>query len=471
MRATFSGFEVARTGIQSAQLGLEITGQNMAKMNVEGYSRQLLSQSTIYHGTTSNKYAPLAAQKFGQGVTYNNLEQARDKFLDSRYRTANSESKALTKSGEILKEINDIFDETLTDGLSVTFEEFYERLQNLSSNAGDIEFSGLARSAAQKITESLSYYHNQLDSIINQQQYDLSISVRSVNTLIGKIDDVNRQIQNEMLFGNPTNDLLDMRSNYLDELSGQINISVEENMDGTLSVKTGDTYLVDTKNAKTANITLSSDSGVFKLQADGADLEVTAGETAGFLESLNGKGIYAKDDESNFKGVRYYMMSLDFLASKFGEVMNSLNGTDKPLFTGNTASTIAISEGWSADAGYIVASTSANPETGNNDNILRMITALDEKIKITENFSGSISEFASSLMYDAAIDYNFYTDLSASADTILSTVDNQRSSVKGVSLNEETVNLIKYQKAFEASARVMTVLDEMLDTIVNRMGV
>ena len=73
-------------------------------------------------------------------------------------------------------------------------------------------------------------------------------------------------------------------------------------------------------------------------------------------------------------------------------------------------------------------------------------------------------------MGDIAIDVGHSSDISETSSTVLKSVDNQRESVMGVSLNEETANLIKYQKAFAASARVMTALDEALDTIINRMG-
>ena len=73
-------------------------------------------------------------------------------------------------------------------------------------------------------------------------------------------------------------------------------------------------------------------------------------------------------------------------------------------------------------------------------------------------------------MFNAAIDKNYYQDISDSTGTILSSICNLRESVMGVSLNEETVNLIKYQRAFDASARVMTAMDEMLNTVISGMG-
>lgn len=470
MRTTFSGFEIAKTGIQSAETGLDVTGQNIAKMNTEGYSRQTVEQSSVYYDSSSYKYALVNNTVVGQGVTIDKINQVRDQFLDSRYRTANSEASELTKTHTILSSIEGIIDETLTDGLGVTLEEFYESLQTLSANAGDIEYSGLARSSAEKVTETLNYYIEQLETVREQEKYDLSVTVDDVNTLLSKIEKMNKAIQVEALNGNPTNELLDTRNLYLDELSENMAITVEPNADGTVNVKTGSTYLVDATNGTVSTLSMQNSSGTISILADGNTLSITSGAIKGYLDALNGKGSYAAVGENNFNGIQYYESVLNDFAESFAETLNSLNGAGKPLFEGTTAGTISLSTGWLANANYITATTLTNAEDGANDNILRMISTLDGDTAISDYFTGSFDEFVISMMSDIAIDTKYVSDMKETSSKVLSSIGNQRESVKGVSLNEETVNLLKYQKAFEASSRVITALDEMLDTIINRMG-
>ncbi len=471
MRATFLGFEIVKTGVQSAQMGLDITGKNIGNMNVEGYSRQVLEQSTIFYPTTSYKYAPLKDQRFGQGVSIDAIKQIRDKYLDIRFRTANSQKSDLAKKTEILESINNIIDETTNDGLGVHLEEFYARLQVLSSNTGKVEFSSLVRSAAQKLTETVNFYYNQLSTVRAQEIENLElVTIKNVNKYIEKIVELNTSIQNEVLLKNSPNDLYDARNLLLDKLSAELNISVTENEDGTVSVLCGDKYLIDAAGNNYAQLSFDSTSGKVFLD-DGTELEMESGAIKGTLDLINGKGSFAASGENDFRGILYYLESLDNFAAKFAETFNTLNGPGKPLFTGTDAKSFGISEEWLADANYITATTDSDPTEGKNDNILRMLCALDSPVQITDNFEGSFSDFVLTLMSEAGIDKNYYADISKTADTVLTSIDNQRESIKGVLINEETVNMIKYQKAFEASARVMTAMDEMLDIIINRMGI
>lgn len=470
MRASFLGFEIAKTGLQAAQTGLDVTGQNMAKMNTKGYSRQTVDQTSVYYNSTSYKYALVNSDRIGQGVTIDKITQIRDEFLDARYRTSNSEDSELSKKLSILTGMENLYDETLIDGLGATLEDFYKSLQTLTLNAGDIEYSGLARSSAQKITESLNYYASQLETIKEQEKFDLTVSVNDINTLVSKIATMNKTIQFESLQGNSTNELLDTRNLYLDQLSTYANISTEANADGTLNVKVGSQYLVDATNSTTTTISLQENSGLHSITTSNGELEISTGSLKGYLDALNGKGAYSQVGENDFKGILYYQKSLDDFASKFTQVFNELNGTNKPLFEGNSAATIGITDAWLNDANYLTASTDGTNIKGHSDNLLRMIQTLDSKTVISDNFTGTFDEFVTSMMTDIAIEVNFVSDLAETSGTVKATIDNQREAIKGVSLNEETVNLLKYQKAFEASSRVITALDEMLDTIINRMG-
>ena len=125
---------------------------------------------------------------------------------------------------------------------------------------------------------------------------------------------------------------------------------------------------------------------------------------------------------------------------------------------------------WTIDANYITTTNEIPAVVGKNDNIVRMINAMDSSKIISPLFEGTFEAFATSLMNDVAINVNYISSLEKSSDLIMTSIQNQRESVMGVSLNEETTNLMKYQKAFEAASRLMTIFDEALDVIINKMG-
>ena len=471
MRSTFFGFEAARSGLTAAQAGLDTTGNNIANLSTEGYSRQIVDQTATYFGSTSDKIAAKHPHAGGIGVTLEGIGQVRSQFLDLRYRDANAESGANAKTHSVLTDIENNFDETQNNGLSAMLEDFSNQLQILSLNAGEVEYSSLVRSSAQKVTQTFNQYANQLSVIRAQTAEEMSIGVKDVNTLLDKIDEVNKSLRIATMQKSDTNALNDMRNQYLDKLSTYMNIKVTYQMDGTVSVDSGTTSLLDSQAGTVALIEMDDNpaSGM-RLMADGVQMNLTGGSLFGSMEVLNGKGGFAAAGENAFRGIPYYQSSLDALAESLSTTFNALNGAGKPLFSGTTAAGITISSQWLSDPNHITATLDPGGGKGKNDNILNMISAMSADRAITPSFSGNFGGFLLSVMSDIAIDVDYTADMSESTGMVLNAISNERESEMGVSLNEETANLIKYQKAFAASARVMTALDEALDVIINRMG-
>ncbi len=468
MRATFYAFEAAKSGLTAAQAGLDVTANNIANQNTQGYSRQMVEQAASNHSADRYRFAQNKLASYNMGVDVKNISQARDQFLDLRYRNANAQNNAITKTLSILTDMENSLDETQTDGLSVMLQDFYAQLQTLSQNAGEVEFSSLTRSSAQKVTQSINHYAAQFENIRNQEMSSMDIVVKDVNTLLGKIDTINHSIQAAKLQNNAVNELNDTRNLYLDQLSAYMDIALTNHDDGTLSIKAGGEFLLDAPNATVANVTVAGGAASVHLEADGNTLNLAAGSLFGSMEVLNGLGSYAGAGENDFRGIPYYLESLDSLADSLSSTLNAINGG--PLFSGSTASTIAISSQWLNNPNYIRATDDADQEAGKNDNILQMIEAMDEARNISPYFNGNFEQFTLSMMSDIAIDVSYTKDIGDTGELVVASIANQREAVMGVSINEETVNLMKYQRAFEASSRVLTALDEALDVLINRMG-
>ena len=254
----------------------------------------------------------------------------------------------------------------------------------------------------------------------------------------------------------------------------------------------------------------------------GKDLtqSIDKGQIAGYINFLNGKGEFATSGSTDVKGVQYYESMLDTLASKFADLMNEANknlkvdidgnplkadGTkaalpteyvyqDRPLFeprtgTGITARNIKISNDWSDASGSYITNTkvpsAAGDVTGATENILKMISLFQDShdFKTPETtdgttttagkplFTGTMQEFFS---YSATNLSLQVADAQNSYDTYSGTqyqIDYSRRSMSSVDLDEEGVNLLTYSKSYNAAARLMTTLDEMLDTLINRMAV
>ncbi|MDF2685024.1 MAG: FlgK, partial [Clostridia bacterium] len=343
MRSTFYGFEIARSALQAGQTGLDVTGQNISNTNTEGYSRQAVDQKAVNFSNSTYKYIQLNTARVGQGVSSGDIIQIRDQFLDIRYRNANSEYNTLSTSLSILKDVENIFDESQNDGLNAMLGDFYTQLSNLSANAGDIEFSTIFRASANKVVQTLNQYSDQLSEIKSQEMNDLKIIVDDINTLTNKIDNINNTIKNEKLQGNPSNELLDERNLYIDKLSDYLNITVENNQDGTVSLKSGNEYLLDADAVPVykANLSLDSTSNPIKILNGSDTFVIEEGQIKGYLQSLNGIGAYAAASDDDYAGIQYYQKALDDFSKTFADTFNNLNsdliGINKPLFDGNNA--------------------------------------------------------------------------------------------------------------------------------------
>lgn len=469
MRSTFFGFEVARSALTTSQTGLDITGQNISNVNTNGYSRQRVEQSALSAISGNYQYAATAGAKVGQGVNVTGLARIRDTLLDSRYRKENSELSEQLATASALGDLENVFDETTVDGLHAQLNDLFQSLNELADSPESVEIATIFRSSAQKVTETLNSYAQQITEISNQIGVDLGINVDDVNNIALKLVDINTQIEYESLTGSPSNELLDMRDSLLDQLSSYSNITIEAQPGGASAVKIGSQYLINTNNtARTLEVDSSGSEIAVRWTDNSTAIDATKGVFKSNTDFINGKGSYATGTENTFKGLGYYREALDDLTSSFATEFNTLNangGPAKPLFDGTTAATITISSDWLSNAQYITTADTGGEE-GNNNNVMRMIDLMGKSIGITPSFSGTFEEFTVSLIGELGVQKSYYDDISSASTSVVAALEQQRESVMGVSLDEEAINMIKYEKSYNAAARLMTVLDEALDTLL-----
>jgi flagellar hook-associated protein 1 FlgK len=218
------------------------------------------------------------------------------------------------------------------------------------------------------------------------------------------------------------------------------------------------------------------------------EIHVSRGAILGFYEMMNGTGVVGDDEfgVSN-KGIPFFMDMLNTFTTIFAEEFNMLNDHPGggPLFVSIdgeplSARNIRISDEWNRDSLFLVrpGADEDNPDIPGEAravNILAFIDALQTTNReVTDasgrTFRGSIMGYIVSMNSELSIATQSNAKNLAMSDGLLLSIDNMRESVKGVSEDEETVNLMKYTKSYSAAARFMTTLDEMVDIIVNRMG-
>jgi flagellar hook-associated protein 1 len=425
----YTGLQTALRGLEANQAGIDTTGHNIANANTAGYTRQS-ADFTESPALTIPAFSNVtgAGVQLGQGVDVTTISRIRDQFLDIQYRAQNSNSSNAQTQASVLGDVQTAVDEPSSNGISAALSQFWGAWSALGNSPTSPAAQQAVVSAGQSLAQTFNAVDNQMSTVQTQaaaQFTTLTAAGGQVNQYASQIAALNTQISQATQAGQSPNDLLDQRDELLDKLSGMAQISVTTQANGTDTVMFGD-----------ASSPLVSGATVNWPQT----ITSAAGGQLGSLLSLS----------SSTGQIGTLRSSLDGVASQVINAVNSLQPASTPFFSGTSASTIAVS----ATSSTITASSA----TGSGD-IAQSIAALSGGApdQAFSAFVGQVGNAVSSAQSSAS-----------TSAAVLSAIDNQRQSVSGVSLDEEMTNLITYQRGYEASARMMSTIDGIMDTLINK---
>lgn len=521
MRSTFAGFTTAQLALRASQQGLNVTGQNIANINTSGYTRQSLDQISL-NLTGRDRYA--VSNNIGYGTLVKDIAQIRDPYLDIRFRTEIANVGEADGTLSSLQELESIFDEVAQDGLQTQLSDLSTMLQNFSDNVSSDEFDNMVKSSAESLTKIFNQYAKEIETARENQEYELTdVDIPDINDIINNITKLNKSIKTGQIVGSNTLELQDQRNTLIDELASYVKIDVKYVPVAISESTTIDELKIDFVGATNKiNLITGTDCSTFEVPEGttqlnivdqngdpvkdtsgnviGEDLfdELTTGSIKSSLEMLNCSGDF--DGISNSpRGIGYYEKSLDVMASTLADVFNDLNNAGLPSGTAEedlhnlfgssdggdvTAKTICVANGWSTNEYGITASVDDPTNDSANENVLKMISALDsdqdfiypgnDPLNTSDDiniFTGTLNEFFSNLNTTLGIDIDSTSTTLDNYVSVTNEISNSRESISGVNLDEEGMNLLKYQNSYNAAARLMTTLDEALDTLINNMGV
>lgn len=430
---TLQGLQTALSGLLADQQAIDVAGHNITNANTEGYSRQVAVLQT-------NEPMRIAAisptdgegGQLGTGVSVATYTRIRNTYLDAQYRDENTALGAANTQTEELQQAQGAFDEPSSAGISSQLSAFWNSWSELADSPSSEAAKVSVVSAATQLTDTLHQLQGQLQSIEGQAgaQYEaIAGPSGEVQSDANQIAQLNEQIKLSLLAHQQPNDLEDRRDLLLDKLSSLANVTVTKEADGTDTVSFGGTATP-----------LVEGSTVNWPQA----LTPAAGGQLGALLELSGPtGSLAQ-----------YQTALNEVASTLATSVNELH-TATPFFTGTTAATLAVAVKPSE------VQTSSTGAPGGND-IALAIAGLR---------GGATDQRYAALVEQVGSGVQTAKENQANLQAVVTTVANQRQSVSGVSLDEEMTNLITFQRGYQASARALTTMDEMLDTLINHTGI
>ena len=593
IRATFAGFSTALSALQANQKRLDITGQNLANMNTAGYTRQQLKTSSLNYTNPISHYMNGSEISVGFGVKMDGVTQIRDPYLDAQYRSQIQKSGYTDSIQTSLDRLSRFLDESHIKGINQAFTNINATLELMHDplNVNDPIFESELRSrmqaltnllndGARKITEAEKSEFSTLDGTGTSEMG----SVQQINTMLEQIGQLNRQIKQNQIYGQPSLELMDERNLLLDELASFIPIEVSyyqdyvldgshssglENSSGAYhtdskgnaiakkdwpsDLRVEMTYVDDkgtshkitlvegtigTGRDNIGKLTMTKEDGTAADINDPTNVALTftdptkaapnnsvtlsngtnqfpsgAGSVQGSLDMLWKKG--TGDPVNNVKGYEYYRDELDNLAKSFATVMNTLNGLYEPtglngqppanadavnstttnkfaILTNKedstdpdiTAANIGISQDWVN--GTIHISTQGENSNDTVSNMLEAMTATYPYSKLTINNTplfdknsttpinlrnNSFADFINSTSAILANDSYSNTEALKNNVIVLNGIQNSRDSISGICLDEEASNMMMFMSAYNAASRLMTTLDEALNTLINGTGV
>jgi flagellar hook-associated protein 1 len=430
---TLQGLQTALSGLLAEQQALDTTANNIANTNTEGYTRQradLQTNRPIVIPAT-NPVTGEGAQ-LGTGVSVATISRIRNIYLDSQYRTQNSALSDASTQSEELTQAQSTFNEPSSSGTATQLSEFWSAWSELSTAPGSEAARQGVVAAGQQLASSLHQLSAQLHTISTQaeEQYK-SITGPSgeVEADANELAELNHQIRLSEEAGQQPNEMLDRRDSLIDQLSSLAQVSVTEQPNHMDTVTFGD-----------AAKPLVAGTTVNWPQT----LTEAAGGKLGALLGLSGPtGALAS-----------YQTALNNVASSLASSVNALH-TSKPFFSGSTAATIAVA----VTAAQV--QTSSTAVSGGND-VALAIAALR---------GGSAEQGYASLVEKVGSNLQAARNDETNLQTTLTAIGNQRQGVSGVSLDEEMTNLITFQRGYQASARTLTAMDSMLETLIEHTGV
>ncbi|KQX69530.1 flagellar hook-associated protein FlgK [Angustibacter sp. Root456] len=464
MSSTFSGLSTALNALMAQRAGLTVTGQNIANANTAGYSRQRAELAALGTPSQVGFNASALIDRVGSGVTVDSLRRLADVFVDARQRDAHANASYTQAQATAFSQIENILGEPSDTGLSKDLAAFWSSWQDLANAPDSIPARQAVMSNATSVAGTLRRGRDALDAAYTDTRSHLDTLATEVNTTAQGVAALNDKIRIAGASGDPANELIDQRDQMVLRLSELVGARSTANDDGTVSLSVSGVTIVSSTKAYALQVADgtsidSLSSAPLKLTwTNGAAATLTSGELGGLVDSL--RSTYP-DAAAGY----------DQVASTLGSTVNAIHATGQDLdgdssapgafFTGTTASTLAVAFTDPRKVRAAVANPSGTPSLDSSiaDQIGQLATS-------TTGADARWSAFVAATGVASASAQNQVTVHAA----ISQNADGARQSVSGVSLDEEMSNMLMYQRAYEGAGRMMTAIDQMLDTLINRTG-
>ena len=473
MLGLFGTLGLSTRSLQVQQQGIEVAGHNLANVNNPAYARQRVAITAATSIGTEHGFIE------GTGAEVANIQQIRNSILDAQVVNENSVTGSLEAQQQALQYAQSNLGQQIdrgaasAEGAAATpglgqhaigdaINDLFKSFQSVSTQPSSIAERDLLLKNAQTLAERFNATDKRLGELSDSLNTAVDSDVSSANDLIKDIANLNQQIiKAEAGSEGTANDLRDARQAKLEELGKLVNFDMAPGESGAVNITIGGTLMVDTTVVRDQLETYDSGNGKLLVRAASTDapLSITGGHIAGTIDARDGAIQTLRND-------------LSTLASTIINQVNTIHqsgyglddSTGLNLFGGTNASDMRLNAAVTPEK---VAASDKPGEDGNNKVIVQLADL--QKTPQAGLNNQTFTQRYSAIVGDLGASLNKTNQGIADQTVVTNMVQAQRDSVSAVSMDEEMTDLVKFQRAYQASAQVVNVINEMLDTVINMM--
>lgn len=446
---------VAMQALEATQGALDATSNNIANANTAGYTREVAQFS-------ENQESLSGSTTTGGGVTLEGLQSVRDELLNLQIQQQTSLQSSADTQSSTLQQVQSYFSTTGGGDIATALSSFSTSLSQLSANPTSAAAQQGVLSAGQNLANAFKNTTSGLTSAQSDANGQVTQTVAQINTLTQQIAQLNGQLSQRTAAGQDGGTVQDQRDQLVQQLSTLTGISVTQNSDGETITTGNGTPLVMGDQNFTLQTTTGSDGMQHVLDSNGTDItsSISGGQLGGAIEVRD-------------QTIPGFLSQLNTLASQFAASFNAAQaqGYDSNGKTGGNFFTVSSNP---ADAASSISVAITDPASlaissdgsaGSNGNIVNLSAALTSTLPSGQTPAAAYA----GLVFQVG---NSASNASAQSTAIglnLQQLTNQQGSVSGVNTNEEATNLLRFQTAYEAAARIVSTIQQ-LSTVTLNMG-
>jgi flagellar hook-associated protein 1 len=479
----FTGIHIARLGMTAQQRALEVTSHNIANANTPGYSRQIARMVT-----TAPMPFPDGKGSLGSGVRVAEITRVRDNFLSSQIRKEMNTLGSWDTRANVFEQIEMIFMEPSQTGFNSVLGRFFDSFQDLSLNPESSPARAVLVENADALVQSARHINSQLNSIRSDIDDQISLAVMEINSLATQIKDLNTQIIRLVSMKETPGDLLDRRDILVDKMAELADFRVQESTSGSLNIYFNGRALVQEGSVYKLHVSapVSNEAGwppapQITWERDGMPASLKSGQVGGLLT--------VRDNH-----LRHYVEDFASLVWGVAEAVNTVHEDGMDLhgnrgvsfFLGSHLETLTVNPELKANHGKIAAAVyhPDGPRPGDGEQAKRIAQLRYEQLSLFpdavpqlrlrlpqtgETGTTTMESFYRDAIARLGVDAQESSRMAENQMSLLSMMARRQESISGVSLDEELANMVQFQLAYQASARLITTFDEILDTVINQM--